>query len=233
MLQLETIGRLLFLLCMGKDMAGGSMSVNIGSFLQMIRNGSKSVKPSMQIRGTVEPQLCQRIFLTPHHRIRQHFYNHERSHSSLCSRRLNLDPGDFFRQQWPASGPNPAIKKDDKGVSYAYVRPLATIEPLAIRVGLPVIIDQSMTEITPLATKLLERKDGIQIVVWEHHWAEKLARQLLVSAGGNPDEVPRWSDADFDSLFVIRLSDGSSGNRQATFAQERQGLEHLSDLCPN
>lgn len=129
--------------------------------------------------------------------------------------------------------PNPAIRKEDKGVSYAYVRPLATVEPLAIRAGLPVAIDWSMTEVASLATKLLERKDGTQVVAWEHHWAEKLARQLLVDAGGNPEEVPRWPDEDFDSLFVLRISSETSGKRQVSFSHEQQGLTQLSEICPN
>ena len=128
--------------------------------------------------------------------------------------------------------PNPAIKKDDKGVPYAYVRPLATIEPLAIRAGMPVSIDWELTDIEALATKLLEREEGTQVVAWEHHWAEKLARQLFSSTGGNPDEVPRWLDDDFDSLFVIRLSRDSSGKRQVTFAHEQEGLVDLPAACP-
>lgn len=34
--------------------------------------------------------------------------------------------------------PNPGATKQDWGVVYNYVRPLATIEPLAIRLGMPV-----------------------------------------------------------------------------------------------
>ena len=58
--------------------------------------------------------------------------------------------------------PNPSVKKIDKGVSYAYVRPLATIEPLAIRAGLPVNVDFGMADITQLAEALLAQTDGTQ-----------------------------------------------------------------------
>jgi hypothetical protein len=127
--------------------------------------------------------------------------------------------------------PNPTLKKEDKGSSYAYVRPLATIEPLAIRVGLPISLDWGMADVEPLASKLLESNDGTQIVAWEHHWAERLARRLLQTTGGNPEDVPRWQNDDFDSLYVIRIGNSASGARQATFSHEQQDLNGLSDSC--
>src|SRR5215471_6020271 len=47
--------------------------------------------------------------------------------------------------------PNPSVKKEDRGTAYAYVRPLATVEPLAISTGLPLMLDWSMTEVATLA----------------------------------------------------------------------------------
>ncbi len=125
---------------------------------------------------------------------------------------------------------NPSAKKIDKGVSYAYVRPLATIEPLAIRVGLPVNVEWDMTETTPLANALLERTDGTLVVAWEHHLVEKLAKQLLTLSGGNAAEVPVWDDADFDSIYVIHIV-GRDKNRHATFTRENEGLNNLPDNC--
>lgn len=127
--------------------------------------------------------------------------------------------------------PNPAVKKIDKGVAYAYIRPLATIEPLAIRAGLPVNVDWGMKDIEQLAAQLLAQADGTVIVAWEHHWGEKLARHLLTVAGGNPAEVPEWDDADFDSIFVVRISGGAQGRRQAAFALEHEGLNDLPATC--
>lgn len=126
--------------------------------------------------------------------------------------------------------PNPSLKKVDKGVSYAYVRPLATIEPLAIRVGLPVNIDWGMADISHLAEALLAQTDGTQVVAWEHHFGEELAKYLLTAAGGNPVSVPKWSDADFDSVYVVHVT-GSDKDRRATFALENEGLNNLSSDC--
>ncbi len=127
--------------------------------------------------------------------------------------------------------PNPAVKKTDKGVSYAYVRPLATIEPLAIEAGLPVNIDWGMKDIDQLAKQLLAQPAGTVIVVWEHHWGEKLARHLLVTLGADPAEVPAWDDADFDSIFVVRITTGAQGVRHAVFQREYQGLNALPAKC--
>ena len=88
-----------------------------------------------------------------------------------------------------------------------------------------------MADIELLASKLLESNDGPQIVAWEHHWAERLARRLLQTTGGNPEEVPRWQNDDFDSLYVIRIGSSASGARQATFSHEQQDLNGLSDSC--
>jgi hypothetical protein len=51
--------------------------------------------------------------------------------------------------------PNLAQKVDDKGGSYYYVRPLITIEPTAIRRGLPVNTEFGFEEIQGLESELL------------------------------------------------------------------------------
>jgi hypothetical protein len=127
--------------------------------------------------------------------------------------------------------PNPAQPKKDNGIPYDYVRPLATIEPLAIRVGLPVNVELGMTDIGPLAARIVALPTGTQIVAWEHHWGESLARDLLSRLGGTPGDVPRWDDADFDSVFVIRVSEGEKGSRRVTFSHEQEGLNGLSESC--
>ena len=125
--------------------------------------------------------------------------------------------------------PNPALKKLDKRIPYAYVRPLATIEPLAIRAGLPVNVEWGISDIEPLANKILTAPKGIHVVAWEHHWGESLARHLLTRLGGNPDEVPRWGDSDFDSIFVVSVSETEP--RRESFAHEQQGHNGLSENC--
>ena len=148
------------------------------------------------------------------------------------NRSLALAPVLLSRYGKPVAvyAPNPAVKKTDKGAPYAYIRPLATIEPLAIKVGLPVNIDWGMTDIAQLTGELLARTEGTQIVAWEHHLAEKLAKHLLAAMGGNPAEVPDWGDTDFDSIYVIRVT-GRGRDRHAAFTHENEGLNGLPDNC--
>jgi hypothetical protein len=149
------------------------------------------------------------------------------------NRSLALAPLLLSRYGKPVAiyAPNPALPKKDNGIPYAYVRPLATIEPLAIRVGLAVNVEWGVTDIGPLAAQILALPRGTHIVAWEHHWGESLARRLLSQLGGNPKEVPRWDDADFDSVFVIRASEGANGSRRVTFSHEQEGLNGLSENC--
>lgn len=150
------------------------------------------------------------------------------------NRSLALAPVLLDRYGKPVAiyAPNPAVKKMDKGVSYAYIRPLATIEPLAIRVGLPVNVDWGMTDTTQLADALLTRTDGTQIVAWEHHLAEKLAKRLLAELGGNPEEVPEWGDTDFDSIYVLNIA-GRGKDKHVKFTHEHENLNDLPDNCGN
>jgi hypothetical protein len=127
--------------------------------------------------------------------------------------------------------PNPAILKNDQGIPYAYVRPLATAEPLAIRASLPITLVGEMSDTQSLVTMVNTRRTGTHVVVWEHHWAESVARQFLTSLGGNPADVPKWNDDDFDSIYVIRIKQHDDGTRQASFSHEQEGLNDMPTEC--
>jgi hypothetical protein len=148
------------------------------------------------------------------------------------NRSLALAPVLLSRYGKPVSiyAPNPALKKTDKGHPYTYIRPLATIEPLAIRAGVTVNLDWGMTDTRQLAEALLAQTGGTQFVAWEHHLIPRLAKELLAAVGGNQAEVPDWNDADFDSIYVIRIS-GQGKDRQAAFSVENEGLNGLPDKC--
>lgn len=149
------------------------------------------------------------------------------------NRSLALPPVILARYGKPAAiyAPNPAILKKDKGVPYAYVRPLATIEPLAVRSALPVDLEFGMTQVDPLAGKLIAAPDGTLVVAWEHHWGEALARRLVARLGGDPDVVPVWRDDDFDSIYVIHVGDAVTGRGRPTFRLDREGLDGMPDAC--
>ena len=105
--------------------------------------------------------------------------------------------------------PNPSDQKIDRGEKYDYVRPLATIEPTAISLGLPVNTSFGVSETDKLQSALEEpgNRNKVILIVWEHNLLDKMARALLASHGGDRKEVPReWDPDDFDSIYVIRLS---------------------------
>lgn len=148
------------------------------------------------------------------------------------NRSLALAPVLLSRYGKPAGiyAPNPAHKKKDKGTLYAYIRPLATIEPLAIRAGVPVNLDWGMKETGQLARVLLAQPGGTQVVAWEHHLVPQLAKEVLAALGGDQAQVPDWNDADFDSIYVIRIS-GQGSERHAAFSRESEGLNDAPDAC--
>ncbi len=125
--------------------------------------------------------------------------------------------------------PNPAEMKQDGGVDYAYIRPLATIEPTAIAFGLPVDVSHGVQNWLDLAHALQapQYASAVVVVAWEHTDIVKLARALMTEHGGNPANIPDWNRADFDSVFVLRLVGG-----QITFEHAHEKLNGQSASCP-
>ncbi len=129
--------------------------------------------------------------------------------------------------------PDPAQMKDDAGQPYDYVRPLATIEPTAIAFGLPIDASLGLSEIEALRQKLEDpsRRNALVLVAWEHNEIVKLARALMAGHGGDPAIVPEWKGSDFDSIYVVRITQ-AGGDPGATFEQRREGLDGQPTACP-
>lgn len=129
--------------------------------------------------------------------------------------------------------PNPSIKKSDLGVKYPYIRPLATIEPTAIRVGLSVNIEWGFDDIESLKLALMDSslKNATVFVAWEHHLLDEIAKGLLSNLHASPEIVPTWQSNDFDSIYVITISEDGSGNRTAVFNIVKERLNMQSTTC--
>jgi hypothetical protein len=129
--------------------------------------------------------------------------------------------------------PDPAQSKEDHGRPYNYVRPLATIEPTAIVFGLPVDAGIGFSDRDALRHKLesSDYRSAVVVVAWEHHEIEQLARHLVAAHGGNPASVPDWQDEDFDSIYVVKLTQTGAGTEVA-FEQRREGLDGEPTACP-
>ena len=114
-----------------------------------------------------------------------------------------------------------------------YLRPLATIEPTAIQLGMPVDTDFGYSNIDGLEFELTQQKyqNALIFVAWEHNELVKLVRQLVRKFDGDPNQVPNWHGNDFDSLYVVRIT-GPGPTRSVSFAQDHEGLSNLSNDCP-
>lgn len=130
--------------------------------------------------------------------------------------------------------PDPAKEKTDGGISYAYIRPLATVEPTAVRFGMPIDTRFGYDEIEKLQAALEQPQyaHATILVGWEHKQLIKLARNLLKDNGGDKAVVPKWRGDDFDSIYVLHIQ-RSEGHSSARFERLNEGLDGQPESCPD
>jgi hypothetical protein len=128
--------------------------------------------------------------------------------------------------------PSPAIKVTDSAGSFYYVRPLATIEPTAIKLGMPVNTKYGYNAIASLQTALISTgyADATIFVAWEHLQLVKLVQNIMNAYGGGVT-VPAWPSTDYDSLYVVRVN-YVGGTANAQFTRETEGLNGQPTACP-
>jgi hypothetical protein len=126
--------------------------------------------------------------------------------------------------------PDPGVAVRDFGQAYNYIRPLATIEPTAIRVGLPVDTRWGLESLAPLEDELLSPQHAGQLlfIAWEHNLVVQLAKDIMARRGDDPKQVPDWDRGDFDSIYVLGLPNGGP----TSFRVDHEGLDGQSTLCP-
>jgi hypothetical protein len=127
--------------------------------------------------------------------------------------------------------PNPSVRMVDSAGTFYYVRPLATVEPTAIKYRLPVNTKYAYNDIASLKAALVHpTKDNTTIfVVWEHDYLQKVVQSIMNSYGGGTS-VPAWITGDYDSLYVVRV-DYSGGRIMADFHKEKEGLNGQPAAC--
>lgn len=128
--------------------------------------------------------------------------------------------------------PNPEHKVDGNP-GYYYIRPLMTIEPTAIRCGLPVNTEFGYDEIRRLEDELdkPQYQNAIVFVAWEHGLLDRFAENIVRDNGGNPKEVPPWTNKEYDMIFIFKIS-RENGQKKFSFTIDHEGLNGLSDVCP-
>lgn len=128
--------------------------------------------------------------------------------------------------------PNPAIKMKKGNADWNYVRPLATIEPYAISMGLPVSTTFGWNQSAAMVNLLLARNHGLVVVAWEHHVLVDIARQMMSRLGGEIN-IPVWDKNDFDTLFVFNIATSTfAAPKLISFSTQQQGLNGQPTTCP-
>jgi hypothetical protein len=126
--------------------------------------------------------------------------------------------------------PNPSIRKQDHGIDYDYIRPLATIEPTAIRVGLPVNVQFSFDDIDGIKNEITSEKYKNQVVfvAWEHNMLNEIVKNILIDFNGDVSKISEWKYDDYDSLYVIKIN---SQNKEFSFSVDKEGLNGQNKDC--
>jgi hypothetical protein len=131
--------------------------------------------------------------------------------------------------------PDPGTRIGRLGnLSYSYVRPLMTIEPIAIQLAMPVNALIGFKNVGQLRKELLapENANSVIYLAWEHVYLNQFAKQLLEAYGKDPSVVPDWPNDEYDRIYVFRITDVDE-KKDLTFSVEAQGLTgSLSDKCP-
>ncbi len=109
---------------------------------------------------------------------------------------------------------------------YSYVRPLATIEPTAIQLGLPVDTQLAFSDIAGLQKVVTAPAyaNSTIFIAWEHKYAYDFAREMLRAYGLDRAQVPAWPSDDYETLYVFHIRRAGGAAPAMTFAVEREGL---------
>jgi hypothetical protein len=131
--------------------------------------------------------------------------------------------------------PDPGTRIGQLGnLNYSYVRPLMTIEPIAIQLEMPVNALIGFKNVGQLRKELLatENANSVIYLAWEHVYLNEFAKRLLKAYGKDPSVVPDWPNDEYDRIYIFRIKD--VGNKKdITFSVEQQLLtDSLSDRCP-
>jgi len=136
----------------------------------------------------------------------------------------------FGKASW-AYAPDPAVKVSDSAGSFYYVRPLATLEPAAIRSGVPVNTGYGYNNVSGLQSVLIKssKANSTIFVAWEHTYLVKIVQSIMNAYGGGA-HVPAWTTGDYDSLYVVHVSYTANGI-DARFELDHEGLNGLPTAC--
>ncbi|MGF6554644.1 hypothetical protein ABIA48_001024 [Pseudomonas sp. S30_BP2TU TE3576] len=133
-----------------------------------------------------------------------------------------------------AANPTRNVEEGEFDNSYSYIRPLMTISPSAIKLGLPVNISFSANDTSDLAEELLRDKyhNSVIYTAWSHGYLPELINTVAGDATGKKMTITDdWESSDYDSLYVLTLT-WQNGKASVQSHVYKQGLDNGSQTCP-
>ncbi|SDZ61325.1 histidine phosphatase family protein [Pseudomonas sp. NFIX28] len=133
-----------------------------------------------------------------------------------------------------AANPTRNVEEGELDNSYSYIRPLMTISPSAIKLGLPVNIEFSANDTSELADELLHDRyhNSIIYTAWSHGYLPELINKVAREAVGEKRTITDdWASNDFDSLYVLTLT-WQNGKATLDSRSYKQGLDNGEENCP-
>lgn len=148
----------------------------------------------------------------------------------------SLLPEKFGKAQYVfAANPTRNVEEGELDNSYSYIRPLMTISPSAIKLGLPVNIDFAANDTSDLADELLHDRyhNSIIYTAWSHGYLPELINKVAEEAVGEQQPITEdWASSDFDSLYVLTLT-WRNGKASLHSQSYKQGLDGGEQDCPD
>ena len=133
-----------------------------------------------------------------------------------------------------AANPTRNVEEGELDNSYSYIRPLMTISPAAIKLGLPVNIEFSANDTSDLARELIEDKyhNATIYTAWSHGYLPELINKVAGKAVGEKQTITDdWASGDFESLYVLTLT-WHNGKASLQSHSYKQGLDNGKATCP-
>ncbi|WLG52787.1 histidine phosphatase family protein [Pseudomonas sp. FP1742] len=133
-----------------------------------------------------------------------------------------------------AANPTRNVEEGELDNSYSYIRPLMTINPSAIKLGLPVNIEFAANDTSDLADELLRDKyhNSIIYTAWSHGYLPELINKVAGEAVGSKQNIANdWASNDYDSLYVLTLT-WHNGKASLQSHSYKQGLNNGQEACP-
>lgn len=134
-----------------------------------------------------------------------------------------------------AANPGRKVEEGPQDREYAYLRPLLTIAPTAIRYGLPVNIDFSANDVHDFVDEITEPayRNSTVYTAWSRGYLSEVINELLDELKADDSlAIDRWHRDNFDSVFVLRLH-WKKGVADVSLSADAQGLNDGESLCPS